>query len=108
MKLDEMVVIPNHMEIPNYKETKIPVAKILWWEGRPETLIVMKYVDGDETWYELEGSRSEFGGVADEFQSMDDALSNFINEYGSEVKDLIFRPGYEKYGSLLDSTGGIV
>lgn len=88
-------------------EIEIPVAKIYWWEGRPENLIIIKFIDDDETWYEYDGSITGLGGD-DEFQSMDEAIKGFIDGYASEIKDLKFRRGYEQYDSLLDSTRGVV
>lgn len=88
-------------------EIEIPVAKISWWEGRPETLIIIKFIDDDEVWYEYDGSRTGLGGNA-EFQSMDEAIKGFIDKYASEIKDLKFKPRYEKYNSLLNSTRDVV
>lgn len=95
------------MEEFNDEEIEIPVAKISWWEGRPETLIIIKFIDDDETWYEYDGSRTGLGGD-NEFPSMDEAIKGFIDDYASEIKDLKFRHGYEQYDSLLDSTRGVV
>ena len=94
------------MEEFNDEEIEIPVAKISWWEGRPETLIIIKFIDDDEIWYEYDGSRTGLGGS--EFPSMDEAIKGFIDDYASEIKDLKFRHGYEQYDSLLDSTRGVV
>ncbi len=86
-------------------EIEIPVAKISWWEGKPETLIIIKFIDDDETWYEYDGSKTGLGGS--EFPSMDEAIKGFVDKYASEIKDLKFKPKYEKYNSLLDLNRGI-